>query len=171
MNARILAVLLPAILVFLSDRDADAAAASWRQDDLIRKSDVIAIVDVYERVFPNINGTIANPDGSEFSTALILYASRVREILLGRIPKEPFIIQFAGAADRDPIEPGRYILFLMAEGHMFMPLESKFRIKDDKVLWYKRPFLRGSDGPEFGEIPLSEGIRDIKRLIEKYKKS
>lgn len=68
------------------------------------------------------------------------------------------------------MEKGKYLLFLRAEGHLFAPWATNFKINGNKILWYKKPFLPGDYGPEFGEIPLSNAIQDIQQLIEKYKK-
>jgi len=147
------------------------ASTAWPQNELIRQSDVIAIVDIHSREFSMITGSIFEHDGKEFPTSLILYSSSVTEILYGRIAKEPFIVQFDGAGDRNPLEEGRYILFLRAEGHLFSPLESGFKITNDKVYWYVKQPNDESSGPNFGEVPLDEVIRDIKNLIRNNKKS
>jgi len=158
-------------LVFAVSSQALSSPAAWAQDDLVKQSDVIAIVDIHERVLPTFSGSVLGTDGKEFPTAMILYSSSVAETLYGRIAKEPLIIQFDGAGDRSPLEVGKYILFLKAEGHLFTPLESGFKITKDKVFWYKKPFFDGSEGPYFGDVPFNDAIRDIKQLIEKFKKT
>lgn len=145
------------------------AAASWYQDDLIKASDAIAVIDIHERKFPNINGSLLQKNGEEYPTALILYTSSVVTPLFGRLPREPFIVQFDGAGDRSPLKPGRHILFLKSQGYLYMPLETIFSVKDDKAFWYRKPFLKGSYGPDYGEVPLGNAIRDIKQLIRKYR--
>lgn len=157
--------------IFAVCPEAFSASTAWPQDELVKQADVIAIVDIHERVFSTITGSILDRDGKEFPTSLILYSSSVIEILYGRIAKEPLIIQFDGDGDRNPLEAGKYILFLKAEGHLFAPLESGFQITKDKVFWYTRPFTDKSYGPSIGEVPLSDATRDIQHLIEKIKKS
>lgn len=149
---------------------ANSAAIALFQDELIRKSDVIAIVEIFDRVVPPITGVVLH-DKTEFPTSPILYQSKVVKTLFGTIPSEPLIIQFDGAGDRNPLEKGRYLLFLRSEGHLYTPIETDFKINHGKVFWFTKSFLTGGYGPAMGEVPLDQTIFEIKVLIEKYKKS
>lgn len=77
---------LPTLLIFSAlfsgARSAFPAAAAWYQDELVKRSDVIAIVEIHERMIPAIGGSILS-NGEEYPTALILYASNVIETLWG----------------------------------------------------------------------------------------
>jgi len=75
--------------------EAECAAAATFQDDLVRDSAVIAVVDILERVRPDITGAVLF-EKYEFPTAPILYQSSVVQTLYGKIPSEPLIIQFHG---------------------------------------------------------------------------
>jgi len=150
--------------------EAECAAAALFQDELIRVSDAIAVVDILNRTFPDITGIVLH-GRTEFPTSLILYQSKVVQSISGEIPSQPLIIQFEGAGDLNALEKGRYVLFLKAEGHLFTPIATDFRVDDGDTFWFTKPFLTGGNGPEMGKVPLSQAISEIKALLEKYKKS
>ena len=170
MSHRLVAFAFTILLLVGLAQEAECAAAAWFQDDLVRDSNVIAVVDILERVRPDISGAVLF-EKYEFPTAPILYQSSVVQTICGKIPSEPLIIQFDGAGDRNPLEKGRYLLFLRSEGHLFTPMETHVRIENGKVFWCTKPFLRGGYGPEMGEVSLEKAILEVKALIEQYKKS
>lgn len=151
-------------------QNAFSAPASWHQDELIKKSDAIAVIRIVDTAVSPMSASILSKDGSEVPAALILYASSVTEILYGHLPKNPLIVQFDGEGDRNPLQQGIYLLFLKVEGRFFIPMETIFKITEDKVFWYKKPFLVGDYGPEMGEVALNEAMHQVKELIKKYKK-
>jgi len=146
-----------------------AMPISWPQDELVKRSDVIAVVKIYEVFSSAVSGSIFSRDGTEFPTAPILYTSEVTEVLHGRLPKNPLIIQYDGSGDLDSLEKGSYLLFLTTEGHLFTPLTTSFKIKRKKIFWYQKPFFVGDYGPEMGEVPLDKAIAEVRELIKKYK--
>lgn len=149
---------------------AQAAARALFQDELVRESDAIAVVDILDRAFPEITGT-ALQGKTEFPTSLILYQSKVVQSIFGEIPSQPLLIQIEGAGDLNTLEKGRYLLFLKAEGHLFTPIATDFRVDEESAFWFTKPFLTGGYGPEMGKVPLNQAIAEIKALLEKYKKS
>lgn len=155
-------------MISASPQTAFSAAAAWRRDELVQRAEVIAVVEIHERVFPKISGSVLDDEGRELPTALIFYATTVQEILYGAISKEPLIVQFDGAGDVNLFEKGRYLVFLRTEGHLFTPITTAFRIHGDKVLWYRKS---GDGDPSFDEVPLKDALREVKALIGNLKKS
>jgi|GEM_PF-2935213 len=170
MPARTFLALFLFALILAPARVAFSAIAPWRQDELVKAADAIAIVDIHQRISPQIAGSVIGNGGTDVSVALTLYTSSTQEVLYGRISKEPLIIQFSTGCDLNPLEEGRYILFLKAEGHLFTPLATNFRINGETVFWYRKPYLADEPGPEFGQVRLKDALRDIRAIIRKYKK-
>ena len=170
MTLRVFVTVVSMMFLVGAASKAQCAAALSHQDVLIRESDVIAVVDILDRVIPLISGSVLY-NKTEFPTAPILYQSKVIQTLYVEIAAEPFIIKFDGAGDRNLLEKGRYLLFLRSEGHLFTPIETCFKIEDGKVFWFTKPFISGGYGPDMGKVPLDKAIIDVKSLIEKYKKS
>lgn len=170
MSFRTCIICVASVLTLAVAPRAQSAACVLFQDELIRESDAIAVVDILDRVFPQTTGIVLQGK-TEFPTSLILYQSKVVQLISGEIPSQPLIIQFEGAGDLNALEKGRYVLFLKAEGHLFTPIATDFRVDDGNVFWFKKPFLTGGYGPEMGKIPLNHAIAEVKALLEKYKKS
>jgi len=167
-TTRKLTILLVGLNVLLSQM-VNAAGRALFQDELVRESDAIALVEIYGRAFPNVTGSLESDDQTQMG--LILYQAKIIQTLLGSIPTEPFIIQFDGYGDMNALDKGKYLIFFKAEGRLFRPLSTEFRIADDKVFWFKQPFITGDLGPIMGDVPLQDVIREVKDLIRKYKES
>jgi hypothetical protein len=145
-----------------------ASARAMFQDELVREADAIAIVCVYAKKFSGITGQI--PASSSPDVAVILYSAKTIQKIAGDIPESPILIQFDNdGSDLNPLSEGTYLIFAKQDGQLFRPLSTEFKITDDQVLWFKKPFETGALGPEMGMVPLTKALDDIKMLLNKHK--
>jgi len=145
-----------------------ASARALFQDELVREADAIAVVRVYAKEVSGITGQI--PASSSPDVGLILYSAKTIQKIAGDIPESPILIQFENdESDLNPLAEGTYLIFAKQDGQFFRPLSTEYRITDDQVFWFKKPFETGGWGPEMGMVPLTKALDDIKMLLNKHK--
>ena len=171
-SRKITPVRLPAILIltglYAITTQVFASERALFQDELIRKADAIAIVRVYSKEVSGITGQI--PASSSPDVAVILYSTKTITKISGDIPDSPILIQFENdGSDLNPLAEGTYLIFAKQDGQFFRPLSTEYRITDDQVFWFKKPFETGGLGPEMGMVPLTKACDDIKMLLNKHK--
>jgi len=145
-----------------------ASARTWFQDELIRQADAIAIIRVCAKEVSGITGQI--PASSSPDVGLLLYSAKTIQKISGDIPESPILIQFENdGSDSTPLDEGTYLIFAKQDGQFFRPLSTDFRITDEQVFWFKKPFETGGAGPQMGLVPLTQALDDIKMLLDKHK--
>ena len=141
------------------------------QDELIKDSDTIAVVQILDREFTKTYGEIRlEDDTADVQTSIILYQSLVKQPIRGRLPREPMIFQFTDLGDRNPLSKNDYIVFLKSEGFLFRIVDA-FEIDSDTAFWFKGRFIAGDTGPTMEEVSLDRAIREIQQLIKQYGES
>jgi len=147
-----------------------AAAASPYEDDLIYRADVIAVIDVQEVEYVNMNWFQQRLwNGKEIESELTLYRATVVQTLKGSIPTMPFLAQWQDDGDLNNYQKGRYLAFLRESNGMYFPIVTGYEIEKESLDWYEKPFRHGDYGPYMAREPLSKAISDIQGILNERK--
>ena len=141
------------------------------QEELVLKSDAIAIVAVSYREIAKTYGEIRDDESdTDYPTGIVLYQSVVIQVIDGSIPTEPIIFQFSELGDQNLLDPGNYLVFLKQDGYLFRIVDT-FVVSKNSVYWFTKRFEAGDLGPEMSNVPIDTVVNQIKQLIHKYNES